>query len=482
MTAMAQSSIVTGKVIDEAGDPIIGATIQVIGSTTGTITDADGNFSISAPAKSNLQVSYIGFISQNIKAENGKSIVLKEDNQQLEEVVVVGYGVQKKAHLTGSVATVQMNEIQDISAAGLSTVLSGMINGVSVSGGDARPGENATIRIRESNTLSEIGVSAQEPLYVIDGFIYPENLGSTAFNNLDQSVIESISVLKDASAAVYGARAANGVILVTTKRGQISKPKISYSGTIGLTDEVYRPKMLSAYQYGQTYNAIIAADPTSTTLNNKTDLFQADELQAMKGLNYDLLDKYWRTGYTQKHSVNISGGGEKATYFATISYFTQDGNLGKLDYDRWNYRAGVDVKPSKYVKASLTVSADNATKNKPLVKIGGSSDEKDYNLLLTHPRYIPEYVDGKPIASYGVSNTEETRNQLYSFTTLRNNGDYAKTMSTNMSINASIDFDLATFRGTFCSRNLRQEHIHRQEQSIWFRLRDLSYVEPFWIG
>ena len=450
MTAMAQSSIVTGKVIDEAGDPIIGATIQVIGSTTGTITDADGNFSISAPAKSNLQVSYIGFISQNIKAENGKSIVLKEDNQQLEEVVVVGYGVQKKAHLTGSVATVQMNEIQDISAAGLSTVLSGMINGVSVSGGDARPGENATIKIREANALGEVGVSSQEPLYVIDGYIYPndvkvgntiENLGATAFNNLDPSVIESISVLKDASAAVYGARSANGVILVTTKRGQIGKPKISYSGTIGLTDEVYRPKMLSAYQYGQTHNAIIAADPTSTTLNNKTNLFQADELQAMKGLNYDLLDKYWKTGVTQKHAINISGGGEKASYFAAISYFTQDGNLGKLDYDRWNYRAGVDVKPSKYVKANLTVSADNATKNKPLVKVGGTNDEKDYNLLLTHPRYIPEYVNGYPVASYGVSNEKTNDNQYYSFSTLRNNGDYSKTMNSNFNLSGSIDVD-----------------------------------------
>ncbi len=441
-----QSNIVTGKVLDEAGDPIIGATIQVIGGTTGTITDADGNFSIAASDKANLQISYIGFISQNVKAENGKSITLKEDNQQLEEVVVVGYGVQKKAHLTGSVATVQMNEIQDIAAAGLSTMLSGMMNGVSVSGGDARPGENASIRIREASSLGEIGVTSQEPLYVIDGFIYPEALGASAFNNLDPSVIENISVLKDASAAIYGARAANGVILVTTKRGQISKPKISYSGTVGLTDEVYRPKMLSAYQYGQTHNAIIAADPTSTTLNNKTDLFQADELQAMKGLNYDLLDKYWKTGVTQKHSVNISGGSDKATYFAAISYYTQDGNLGKLDYNRWNYRAGVDVKISQYIKASVNVNADNSDRTKPLVKVGGTSDEKDYNLLLTHQRYIPEYVNGLPIAYFGPSNKQENTNQLYSFSELRDNGDYSNTVTANVNVNASIDVDFGFWK------------------------------------
>ena len=149
--------------------------------------------------------------------------------------------------------------------------------------------------------MSDIGSTAQQPLFVIDGYIYPndikignstQNLGAEAFNNLDPSEVESISVLKDASAAVYGARAANGVILVTTKKGKMGAPRISYGGTFGFTDEVARPKMLSAYEYGRLYNAVAAADPTSTTLNHQTALFQADELEAMKSLNYDLLDKY----------------------------------------------------------------------------------------------------------------------------------------------------------------------------------------------
>ncbi len=450
MSATAQNWTVTGKVLDETGEPVIGATVQVVGSSTGTITDADGNYSIQAPAKANLHISFIGFISQDIKAESGKQVVLKEDNQQLEEVVVVGYGTQKKAHLTGAVATVQMNEIQDLSSAGLASTLSGMVNGVSVSGGEGRPGENATIKIRETNTLGDVGVTAQEPLYVIDGYIYPndvkvgnvtENLGANAFNNLDPSVIESISVLKDASAAVYGARAANGVILVTTKHGQLGAPQISYSGSVGLTDEVSRPKMLNSYQYGQVFNAVAAADPTSTTLNNKLNLFQADELQAMRNLNYDLLDKYWKTGVTQKHGINISGATEKASYFAGISFFTQDGNLGRLDYSRWNYRAGVDVKISKYIKANLSISGDNAEKNKPLVKVGGTSDEKDYNLLLTRPQYIPETVNGLPIAAYGLSNTNKADDQKYSFSTLRDNGDYSNSVNSNMNLSGSIDLD-----------------------------------------
>jgi len=450
LSALAQSVTITGQVLDETGEPVIGATVQVAGASTGTITDINGNYSILAPAKANLHISFIGYISQDIKAENATKVVLKEDNQQLEEVVVVGYGVQKKAHLTGAVATVQMNEIQDISSAGLASTLSGMVNGVSVSGGESRPGENAVIKIRETNSLGDVGVTAQEPLYVIDGYIYPndvkvgnvtENLGANAFNNLDPSVIESISVLKDASAAVYGARAANGVILVTTKRGQLGAPQISYSGSIGLTDEVFRPKMLNSYEYGRLYNAVAGADPTSTTLNNKTDLFQADELAAIRGLNYDLLDKYWKTGVTQKHGVNISGATEKASYFAGISFFTQDGNLGKLDYSRWNYRAGVDVKISKYLKANLSVSGDNAEKNKPLVKVGGTNDEKDYNLLLTRPQYIPETIDGRPIAAYGISNTKKSDDQYYSFTTLRDNGDYTKTVNSNMNLSGSLDLD-----------------------------------------
>ena len=148
---------------------------------------------------------------------------------------------------------------------------------------------------------------------------------------------------------MYGARAANGVILVTTKKGKLGAPSISYNGQFGLTDAVSTPKMLSAYNYGRLWNAVKAADPTNfSSLNMTKDLYQADELEAMKGLNYDLLDKYWETGFTQKHSLNISGATERASYFAGVSYFSQDGNLGNIDYNRFNYRAGVDVKISKW--------------------------------------------------------------------------------------------------------------------------------------
>lgn len=452
LTVSAQNRVVKGQVIDETGEPVMGATVVVEGMTgSGVITDIDGNYTITVSGKKNLVISFIGYTTQVISDLNQKRIVLKEDAQQLDEVVVVGYGVQKKAHLTGAIATVTMDDIQDLSDGGLASSLSGMVNGMSVSGGQGRPGENAKIYVRDTNSFGEVGSTAQEPLYVIDGYIYPddikvgnvrENLGAQAFNNLDPSVIESISVLKDAAAAVYGARAANGVILVTTKKGKAGAPQISYGGSFGFTDEMSRPKMLSAYDYGRLYNTWAAGDPTNTSLNLKTDLFQADELNAMKGLNYDLLDKYWKVGFTQKHSVNISGGTEKANYFAGVSYFDQDGNLGDLDYNRWNYRAGVDVKINKWVKANLTVSGDYGKKNKPNVKVGGSSDEKDYNLLLTRPGYIPETVNGLPVSAFGISNSEKDKDQTYSFSVLQNNGDYNHNMNSNMAINSSLSLDM----------------------------------------
>ena len=445
--ALAQNKV-SGTVIDENGDPIIGATVTVVGTKTATVTDFDGNYTLDVPSGSKVSISYVGYLSQTVQP--GGKVQLKEDSQKLEEVVVVGYGSQKKAHLTGAVATVPMEDIQDLASSGLANTLSGLVNGLGVSGGDARPGENARITIRDVNSLGEVGSTAQQPLFVIDGYIYPndikvgnstQNLGAEAFNNLDPSEVESISVLKDASAAVYGARAANGVILVTMKKGKIGEPNISYSGTFGFTDEISRPKMLSAYNYGRLYNAMKAADPTNTSLNHTTELFQLDELEAMKSLNYDLLDKYWETGTTMKHSINVSGATERLNGFANIAYFDQDGNLGRLDYDRWNFRAGVDVKVSKWLGANLTVSGDYAKKNQPLLKVGGTNAEKDYNLLLTRPYYMPEYVEDYGIMSYGPSNASKNQNQNYHFDILQNNGDYKRNMTSNLNINGSLSYD-----------------------------------------
>ena len=456
VSATAQNQTVKGTVVDENGEPVIGASVVIAGKQgQGVITDLDGNYTIQAPKGSKVTISYIGYITQTVVP--GGKVKLKEDSQNLEEVVVVGYGVQKKAHLTGAISTVPMDEIQDMSSGDVASSLSGLVNGLNVSSPTIdRPGESSRLSIRDASSIGDVGGTAQEPLYVIDGFIYPNsqklgnvdgvNPGAQAFNNLDPSTIENITVLKDAAAAVYGARAANGVILVTTKKGKLGAPKISYSGQFGLTDAVSHPKMLSAYNYGRLYNAIAAADPKNTTLNLRTDLFQADEIEAMKSLNYNLLDKYWDTGFTQKHSVNVSGASDKANYYANMGYFKQDGNLGNMEYDRWNYRAGVDLHISKWVKASMQVSGDYGKKNKPNVKVGGTNDQKDYNMLFTRTYYIPEYVNGLPIAAYGPSNSQKNADQNYAYDVLQNSGDYSRNSTNNMTLNAAIDYDFGWFK------------------------------------
>ena len=175
MPAIAQNmKTFKGVVLDETEQPIIGASVKVVGTTVGTITDLDGNFTLNVPDGKEVEISYIGYLPQRFSAPfKLTKIIMKEDAQQLDEVVVVGYGTQKKAHLTGAIATVPVDEIQDISSGGLANTLSGLVNGVSVSGGDTRPGQNATISVRQTSDLKNMGNDNLQPLYVIDGYIYP---------------------------------------------------------------------------------------------------------------------------------------------------------------------------------------------------------------------------------------------------------------------------------------------------------------------
>ncbi len=455
-TVMAQSNVIQGTVVDETGEPVIGATVRVEGSKTATVTDLDGNYRIEAPAGKQVVVSYIGY---NDASSKGGRLQLASADTDLNEVVVVGYGTQKKAHLTGAISTVPMEDIQDLSGGNLASMLSGLVNGLSVDGGQARVGVAAQLYVRGTSTLSDVGSTAQQPLFVIDGYIYPNdvrgyntssNLGAEAFNNLDPSEVESITVLKDAAAAVYGARAANGVILVTTKKGKQGAPKISYSGQVGITDAVATPKMLSAYQYGRLYNAVKAAAPSSGaknyaqeggSLNHTTGLFQADELEAMRGLNYDLLDKYWSTGLTYKHSVNISGATDRVNYFANVGYFSQEGNLKRTEHNRWNFRAGLDAKVMRGLTAGLTVSGDYGKNNKQRVTVGGSNDENDYRILLYRPRYIPETVAGHYIAAGSTSGVDN-----YNAALMDQTGDYSNTSNTNFNIQGRLTYDFDWFK------------------------------------
>ena len=442
--------------MDDLGEPIIGAAVKVVDSPVGTVTDIDGKFSLSVKEGSKLTISFIGYIPQTITNLNNPKIVLMEDVAKLDEVVVVGYGTQKMKNVTGAIETLSTDEIKDLSVGSLGDALSGMMSGLHVSSGGGRPGSTPSLQIRQSSINTSVtptstrgGDADPSPLYVIDDFISTEE----AFNNLDVSEVESITVLKDASAAVYGARAAYGVILVKTKRGKVGTPSISYNGQFGFTDALKLPKMLSAYDYGRIYNAARAAGTSTSDTesdNLRTQYFQTDELDAMRGLNYDLVDKEWSAAWTQRHSLNINGGTDKATYFAGASYFSQEGNMGRLDYDRWNFRAGVNANIGKWTKASFQISGDMGEQNNARNGISGGGTDADFNSLMTHLPFVPDYIGGRPVVYTGMQNASSglTAVQLYNFRAVQNSPDNTENQTNNMSINGSLEHDFGWFKWT----------------------------------
>ena len=457
LSAYAQNTrTVTGTVMDDLGEPIIGAAVKVVDSPVGTVTDIDGKFSLSVKEGSKLTISFIGYISQTITNLNNPKIVLMEDVAKLDEVVVVGYGTQKMKNVTGAIETLSTDEIKDLSVGSLGDALSGMMSGLHVSSGGGRPGSTPSLQIRQSSINTSVtptstrgGDADPSPLYVIDDFISTEE----AFNNLDVSEVESITVLKDASAAVYGARAAYGVILVKTKRGKVGTPSISYNGQFGFTDALKLPKMLSAYDYGRIYNAARAAGTSTSDTesdNLRTQYFQTDELDTMRGLNYDLVDKEWSAAWTQRHSLNINGGTDKATYFAGASYFSQEGNMGHLDYDRWNFRAGVNANIGKWTKASFQISGDMGEQNNARNGISGGGTDADFNSLMTHLPFVPDYIGGRPVVYTGMQNVSSnlTAVQLYNFRAVQNSPDNTENQTNNMSINGSLEHDFGWFKWT----------------------------------
>lgn len=446
-----QAQTVKGTVVDMNGDPVIGATVKVSGTNNGTITDMDGKYLIKVPSKGTLEISFVGYKTEVISdMKKAIKITLQEDSELMEEVVVVGYGSQKAKHVTAAIEVMDMNEIQDLAVTNLGDALAGMINGVHVDASGNRPGEASHLTIRQSSGLAtnngqvnaKFSTEDDTPLYIIDDFFSTED----AFNQLDPSEVESISVLKDAAAAIYGAQGAYGVILVKTKSGREGKPQISYAGQFGITDALVMPKMMNSYQYARTWNGYQGTPNYNEDEILSYKLFQADELAAMRNINYNYLDDEWKAALTQRHSVSINGGTNKATYFASVSYNTQEGNIGKLDYERWNYRAGVNINLNKWMKTSLQVSGDYGEKETP-VNNYGSSQEGDYALLLKHLPFVPESINGYPIVYQGM-NSEDVADgdNLYNFRAIQNSSDYSRNDNNNFNLNASFELDMGFWK------------------------------------
>ena len=355
-----QKRKITGTVTDSQGEPVIGASILEKGTTNGTITGMDGSFAVEVEPNATLRITSIGFKTQEIKTGtgNGFKIVLADDAETLDEVVVVAYGTQKKVNLTGAVSVVSSTDIKIKPVGQTSAALQGILPGVTVMQRSGEPGaDSGTIRIRGVGTLSDAN-----PLVLIDGI-------EGSINNIDPNSIESISVLKDAaSASIYGSRAANGVLLVTTKRGTEGKFSVSYNNYLGWQEPTNMPDLVDAVGYMELLNTAyvnVGRDPLYSS-----DL--VEEYKKQNGVSSDLYpntdwqkETLTKSGFQQSHFLNISGGNDRLKTFTSLGYFTQDGLIESSSFNRLNLRNNMDWTLSSMFKAKVDLQFTSTKRTNP---------------------------------------------------------------------------------------------------------------------
>lgn len=336
--AVQQSHKVTGKVVDSQGEPIIGATIKEVGTSNGTITDLDGNFSFDASAKGSLEISYVGYLTQKVSFVVGKTtqIVLQEDSRNLDEVVVVGYGSVKRSDVTGSVSSLDASSITSASQTNAIDAMQGRISGVNITRNAARPGGSYSIVVRGKSSIN----NSNEPLWVIDGI--PTTSDARDLNPAD---IEKIDVLKDASAtAIYGSRGANGVVIVTTKRGKEGHFSINYDGYYGARVASNLPDMMNGDEYVKFRTELFKTQGRSTDRSN-SEFFTADEWERIDNKDYtDWIDLVLRTGQQYSNTITASGGDAKGTFSVGIGQLHEEGTVKDQDFNRYNMHLNINRK------------------------------------------------------------------------------------------------------------------------------------------
>lgn len=394
---MQQNTVkVTGTVKDTNGEPIIGANVMVVGSATGVITDIDGNFTLNVPVGSKLQSSFIGYKEQVVPVKKGISlnIVLEEDAQMLGEVEVVAYGVQKKVSVTGAISSMRGDDLLKTPAGSISNILSGQVTGISSVQYSGEPGADAAdIYVRGIATTNNA-----TPLIQVDGV-------ERDFSQIDPNEIESVTILKDASAtAVFGVRGANGVILITTKRGAEGKAKISFTTSAGVNVRTKELEFANSYQYASYVNMM-------RTNDGNEPLYSDEQLAAFRDHTNPLLypDINWidycmnKAAFQSQHNVSISGGTNNMRYFVSAGLFTQDGMFKQFnltddfnfDYKRYNYRANLDFDISKTTLLSVNIGGRVESKRTP--ESGEDQNQLFRKLYWAVPFASAGIVDGKYI-------------------------------------------------------------------------------------
>lgn len=364
-TAFAQERTVSGTVADKTGLPVIGAAvIDAQNRTSGTLTDLDGNFSLNVSSGTSLEISFMGYKTVTVPVGDNDflSVTLEDDTEFLDEVVVVGYGTVRKRDLTGAVSSVGNRDLKDSPVTNVGQALQGKVSGVYIVDA-AKPGDNVSIKIRGLGTIND-----SDPLVVIDGV--PTDLGLSSLNTAD---IDRIDVLKDASAtAIYGSRGANGVVMVTTKRGSTGEGKVNVSANWAMQNVAYVPEMLNAAEYAAYSNDMLSAGGLATNpqWSNPASL----------GEGTDWLDEMFRTGFMQNYTVSYSGGNEKAHYYVSGGFMDQQGTVKTIGYRRFTFQNNNDAQVLKWLKFTNNITFSTDTKT------GGSYSVTDaMNALPTQP-------------------------------------------------------------------------------------------------
>lgn len=359
---IAQTRQISGTVTDESsGDALIGANILIDGSATGTVSDYDGNFTLDIPStgETTLNVSYTGYQDRQIAVGNQSIVtIILAEGSVLDEVVVVGYGVQKKRDVTGAIATLSSEKIGSMPVSSGVQAMQGQIAGVDIQSSGGRPGQAATIKIRGRRSIS----ASNDPLFVIDGI--PQTSGTEAISDINPQDIASMEVLKDAAAtAIYGSRGANGVIIITTKRGSAGKTVVTYDGYYGNTSPIENIDMMNSSQW-QALRKEAYRDGWNGSLPTDEQAFEEDQLIGINaGQDIDWMDLVLKDGFQTNHQLSVRGGSEKTQFNMALGYFNEDGIIDNMDYQRLSARVNLDHTLNNIFKAGISFTISNSTQN-----------------------------------------------------------------------------------------------------------------------
>jgi TonB-linked SusC/RagA family outer membrane protein len=463
------SVTVRGTVTNQNGEPLPGAGVSLKGTSAGTATQQNGSFELRVPPNSTLRVSYIGYVSQEIPlgatAPANLSVKLLTDKSDLSEVIVVGYGKQKKSDITGSITSIGEQSLRDVPVANISQALQGQGAGIDVqkSGGNNKPGTAPKILIRGTRSVN----ASNDPLFVVDGIPFNGNI-----NDLNQDDVASIDVLKDASAtAIYGSRGANGVILVTTKRGRIGKPVISYSGYGGFVKARGRYPIMDGPTFAtfKKWTRVVGSPDKYTGIDDpkfmdpQDDTYTPTERESIRnGSSTDWQDLIYRTGMTTNHQLSVAGGTEATQYALSGGYFKEKGIYYGQSFDRFSMKASVDQQLGKIFKVG--VSSLNT-----LSVIKGEGSNPMQQALRANPLAAPYDSTGKlvgfipgnanqvwnPLANEVPGAVEETRRRFGTFTTLYLDVNLAEGLKYRLNAGAEIKSDVyGNFRASNTTYNL----------------------------